>query len=185
MTARRQRWVAILCITVVIAVLTPTVIDRLLLIRFNRAISAVRETSITSVRFKPHVDREFVTISDPRVLGQIQEWLGRSKTPKAFYSYPPTTCPLEITLANGNVERFEISPTGLTAAYIVENDIRSFERQRRISYAMLSYRGYDRLLADQPFTPYLISTNQLDPAVPHPVLMYSRRDSVKSPELQQ
>ncbi len=132
MTARRQRWVAILCITVVIAVLTPTVIDRLLLIRFNRAISAVRETSITSVSFKPHVDREFVKISDPRVLGQIQKWLGRSKTPRAFYSYPPTTCPLEITLANGSFELFEISPTGLTAAYFVENDIRSFERQRRI-----------------------------------------------------
>ena len=181
MTKRSRRWIATLGAIVALIILAPTIFDRLLLFRFNHAIADVRDADISSVRFKPHVDREFVTISDPKVLRRIQEWLGTSHAPKAFYSYPPTSCPLEITLASGNVERFDISPTGLTATYIVELDAdRSFERQRQFSYIMLSYDGFFRLLSDQPFTPYLRATNQLEPAVPKPFFMYSREDDAGS-----
>ncbi|WP_218933665.1 hypothetical protein [Rubripirellula lacrimiformis] len=74
-----------------------------------------------------------------------------------------------------------MSPTGLTATYIAELDAdRSFERQRQLSYIVLSHDGYYRLLPEQPFTPYLRATNQLDPAVPKPFFMYSREDDVGS-----
>ncbi|TWU05415.1 hypothetical protein [Allorhodopirellula heiligendammensis] len=179
MTKRARQWIATLGAIVALIVLGPTIFDRFLLFRFNHAIADVRDANISSVRFKPHVDREFVTISEPKVLSRIQGWLGTSRTPKAFYSYPPTTCPLEITLTNGNVERFDISPTGLTTTYIAELDAdRSFARERQFSYIMLSYDGYYRLLSDQPFTPYLRATDQLDPAAPKPFFMYSHEDDI-------
>ncbi|KAA1256798.1 hypothetical protein LF1_52500 [Rubripirellula obstinata] len=168
-----RRWIGAVTALAALAFLTPVIVDHLLRYRFNYAIATLTQGSIASIRFKPHTDREFVTISDPKVLRRIQEWLRTSNAPKAFYSYPPTSCPLEITLDNGNVEQFNISPTGMTATYIVELDAdRAFERQRHFSYAMLSYNGYYRIITDQPFTPYLRDTNQLDPAVPKPLFMY-------------
>jgi len=177
MTKWSKQWITTLSAVAVLIIVGPYIHDRFLLLRFNLAIADIYETNISSVRFKPHVDRDFVTISDPTVLSQIKEWLGTSKTPKLFYSYPPTSCPLEITLANGNVHHFQMSPTGLTATYIVELDPdRSFSRQSQFSYTMLSHEGYFRLLSEQPFTPYLIATNQFDPATPKPFFMHSRKD---------
>ena len=75
MTKRSRHWIATLGAIVALIILGPTIFDRFLLFRFNRAIADVRDSNISSVRFKPHVDREFVNISDPKVLGQIQEWL--------------------------------------------------------------------------------------------------------------
>lgn len=162
-----RRWVTMIGAGFALAVVAPTILDGLLRVRFNSSIADVRDGDITSIRFKPHVDREFVTISDPKVIRRIQDWFGTSQTPKTFYSYPPTTCPLEVTLANGGVERFDISPTGLTATCIVELDANgSFERQHQLSYVMLSYNGQYRLVSNQPLTPFLLATNQLGPVVP-------------------
>lgn len=164
------------------SILGPIFFDRVLLFRFNRAVANVRNSEIASIRFRPHVDREFVTISDAEVIRTIQDRLGTSKTPKILYSYPPTSCLLEIELTDGTVEVFNISPTGMPATYVVELDAEGlFEQKHQLSYVMLSYNGFYRLLPDQPFSPYLRVTDQFAPSSPKPYFMYGRGADSETP----
>lgn len=114
---------------------------------YARDIAQALAGKLLCVSFKPHVDREPVTITDVTQISKIHGAI-LAGNPVPIGSYPATTCSLTFNFEDGKTETLQISPTGITSRNFFNQEPKTFHG---LSYVMIKWRGYFRRCDSQPF----------------------------------
>lgn len=126
---------------------------------YASSIHASLEGDLQSVSFKPHVDREWITVTDPQEMNDCREAVATARQPSSIVSYPPATCPLIFEFKDGRRVDLMMSPIGMCQSSIFQN-ASTFEP---MSYVMLSWDGYFRGADSEAFVSVLRKRNHLIP----------------------
>ncbi|WP_146394845.1 hypothetical protein [Planctomycetes bacterium CA13] len=138
---------------------------------FNRKVGRVLTARVTEIRFKPQMDRDFVMISDPELIVDIQGRIAHSDNLMMLAPHPSPHCPLQFHFDDGTEIELRMSITGKLRRYL--NELHEPGVVRVPSYVTIEYDGTTRLLRNQPFTDYLKSRGLVDSPNPEPISMYN------------
>jgi hypothetical protein len=115
--------------------------------RYRRDIEPALAGDLWQIRFRPHVDREYVAVTDPEELTAIRSAVVAAR-PAPLGSYPEATCHLEFVYAGGRVVKMRISATGMTATNFFRQDPASV---KPLDYVTLRWDGHYRIADGRPF----------------------------------
>jgi hypothetical protein len=150
----RRRTIGVLALAAVIAgaACLPLLRDR-----YRPAVEAELRGELRQVNFRPHIDREWVNVTDPAVLGTIRAAVSGARG-MSVASLPPASCNLQFVFADGRVVYMMVSPTGMTDRNVLGEDAASF---KPLGYVTLEWNGYHRVTEAQPFMDELRRQNRV------------------------
>lgn len=80
---------------------------------YRRFIASLREGKVVSVEYQPYPNSAFIKLSEEKHISAVADWLKDARPLDSRYgAIAPADCEVRITMADGNVKRIWIGPTG-------------------------------------------------------------------------
>jgi hypothetical protein len=152
MRTRRPIFVGLALATVAVAASYVLLRDR-----YRPGVEAALRGDLRQVNFRPHVDRAWVSVTDPAESSAIREAVLGARS-LSVASRPPASCDLQFVFADGRVVDTRMSPTGMTARNFIREDPASF---KPLGYVILEWNGHQRGMDAKPFNDALRRRNRV------------------------